>query len=450
MANATIPPTGASPQARPGSGIWGLLGLGCGIAVVVAGGITALSGARPIASLGLPDPGSLTTVGLPAVRAAAEVFMVLTIGSVLLAAFLVAPQRSGYLDVAGYRALRIGSWCAAAWTAGAALLVPLEVADGLGRPVLTVLDPGLLLQIVPKLSAATSWSFTTAVAFLVMVGCRTVLTWGWSTVLFALALVGPLPVTLTGHSATGGSHDIATNSLVLHVLAASLWVGGLVAVLAVASARGPARADALATAVPRFSRLALVCWAVLAVTGVVNALVRIPLWALLGSFYGTLILLKVTALLVLGAIGAWHRRATVAVAASGRAGALLRLGGVEALLMLATIGLAVALGRSAPPDTGGGVPSRVEVLIGYDLDGPPTLARLAFDWRLDLIFGTAAVAAAVAYLLGVRRLRRRGDAWPVGRIDRVDGRMRGAPRRDQQRTGCVRDRRCSACTWPST
>ena len=48
--------------------------------------------------------------------------------------------------------------------------------------------------------------------------------------------------------------------------------------------------------------------------------------------------------------------------------------------MFATIGLAVALGRSAPPDTGV-VPSRVEVLIGYDLAGPPTLARLLFDWR---------------------------------------------------------------------
>lgn len=51
----------------------------------------------------------LTTAGLPAVRAVAEVGMVLTIGALLLAAFLVPPQRSGYLDVAGYRALRTAS-----------------------------------------------------------------------------------------------------------------------------------------------------------------------------------------------------------------------------------------------------------------------------------------------------------------------------------------------------
>jgi cytochrome c oxidase assembly factor CtaG len=41
--------------------------------------------------------------------------------------------------------------------------------------------------------------------------------------------------------------------------------------------------------------------------------------------------------------------------------------------------------------------------------------RLALDWRFDLVFGTAALLAAAAYLGGVRRLRSRGDAWPVGR-----------------------------------
>ncbi len=53
--------------------------------------------------------------------------------------------------------------------------------------------------------------------------------------------------------------------------------------------------------------------------------------------------------------------------------------------------------------------------IGYDFAGPPTLARVLFDWRFDLIFGTAAIVMAVLYLVGVRRLHRRGDAWPMGR-----------------------------------
>jgi cytochrome c oxidase assembly factor CtaG/putative copper export protein len=415
MAHATVEPATPPPASRS-SGVAGLVGLGAAVAVLVAAGLTALSGTRPVEALGLPDPGTLTTIGLPAVRAAAEVCMVLTIGAVLLAAFLVPPQRSGYLDVAGYRALRMGSWTAAGWTATAAMLVPLNVADALGRPVGSVLEPGLLIDLVPKLSAATAWLLTTMVALLVLVGCRTVLTWGWGALLFGLAMLGPLPVTLTGHSAAGGSHDIATDSLVLHVVAASLWVGGLVAVLAVAAGRGPDRAGALATAVPRFSRLALVCWLVLAGTGVLNALVRIPFGALIGSSYGALVLAKAGALVVLGVLGAVHRRSAVQAAARGEPRALLRLGGVEVLLMLATIGLAVALGRSAPPDSAAEVPSRIEAVIGYDLAGPPTLARLAFDWRFDLMFGTAAIVMAVVYLLGVRRLRLRGDAWATGRI----------------------------------
>ncbi|GEL20930.1 copper resistance protein D [Pseudonocardia asaccharolytica DSM 44247 = NBRC 16224] len=385
--------------------------------MLIAAGLTALTGARPAEALGLPDPGELTTVGLPAVRAFAQVSMVTTIGALLLAAFLAPPQRSGYLDVAGYRAVRVGSYAAALWAACALLLIPLNVADALGRPVSDVLDIGLLGTLVPKLAAGISWTLTALIALLVMVGCRLVLSWGWSVVVFGLAVAGPLPVALTGHSAGGGAHDVATNSLVLHVLAAALWVGGLIAIVAVATGgAGPDRKSVLATAVPRFSRLALVCWVALAATGILNALVRIPLGDLLGSTYGWLIVGKMVALVVLGALGAAHRRRSVDAAARGETGALVRLGAVEVLIMLGTIGLAVALGRSAPPQRPSGPPSVTEVLIGYDLYGPPTIARLLFDWRFDLIYGSLAIAGALIYLAGVRRLRRRGDAWPTGRI----------------------------------
>jgi putative copper resistance protein D len=415
MAHAHVEPATPQPSSRPAAEVAGLVAVGAMIAVLVAAGLTALSGARPAVALGLPDPGTLTVVGLPAMRAVSEICMVLTIGAVLLAAFLVPPQRSGYLDVAGYRALRAASWTAGGWTAAAVLMVPLSMADALGRPVAQLLDPATILDLLPRLEPATTWAVTALVAVLVLVGCRTVLTWGWTAVLFGISLLGPLPVTFTGHSSTGGAHDVASDSLVLHVLAASVWVGGLVAVLLLAAARGPDRLAALATALPRYSRLALVCWLVVAATGVVNALVRIPLGALVGSTYGTLVLVKAGSLFGLGLLGALHRRSSISAAARGEPSALLRLGGVEVLLMLATIGIAVALGRTAPPDTGAGPPSRVEVVIGYDLAGPPTLARLALDWRFDLVLGTAALVLAAAYLLGVRRLHRRGDRWVTGR-----------------------------------
>ena len=47
MAQATAEPT-ASARNGPGSGVAGVVGLGTAIAVLVAAGLTALSGARPI------------------------------------------------------------------------------------------------------------------------------------------------------------------------------------------------------------------------------------------------------------------------------------------------------------------------------------------------------------------------------------------------------------------
>lgn len=45
----------------------------------------------------------------------------------------------------------------------------------------------------------------------------------------------------------------------------------------------------------------------------------------------------------------------------------------------------------------------------------PGLAAIAGDWTVDPLVALGVTAAAVAYLAGVRALRRRGDAWPVGR-----------------------------------
>src|SRR5207248_8568016 len=69
----------------------------------------------------------------------------------------------------------------------------------------------------------------------------------------------------------------------------------------------------------------------------------------------------------------------------------------------------------APPRDAVTQRSTTELLIGYDLDGAPTVWRLLTAWRFGLVYGTLAIGLAVLYALGVRRLRRRGDAWPVGR-----------------------------------
>src|SRR6185437_14111923 len=110
----------------------------------------------------------------------------------------------------------------------------------------------------------------------------------------------------------------------------------------------------------------------------------------------------------------------------------------------ATFGIAVGLGRTPPPPVLT-EPSPVEVAIGYDFAGPPTLARVLFDWRFDLIFGTAAILLAVLYVLGVRRLRRAatGGPWVARWRGFAAARRCSSPRRRDWAAICLRCFRCT-------
>jgi len=394
--------------------VWPLLVGVATLAGCTAAGIGALSLASALTATGLPDPGPVTTVGLPFVRAAGEIAAVTAVGAFLLAAFLVPPQTNGVLDVDGYRAVRIGTVAAGAWAVCAGLLVPLTISDVSGQPITAHLNPANLWSLAGLINISSAWRWTALLAAAVMLASLPVLRWSWTPLLLVGSLATLLPLGLTGHSSAGGSHDLATNSLLIHLVAASLWAGGLLALLTHV-VRGGQHADLAAR---RFSMIALWCCGAMALSGVVNALVRILPSDLLTTDYGRLVVGKFVALCLLGIVG-WRQRRSGVVALqadSGSRASLIRLASIEALLFGLTFGIAVGLGRTPPPPLPIGVPSIPDVKIGYDFAGPPTPARVLFDWRFDLIFGTAAIVLAVLYLAGVRRLRRRGDEWPPGRI----------------------------------
>ncbi|TDH56494.1 copper resistance protein CopD [Mycobacterium eburneum] len=393
--------------------VWPML---VGVAVLagsVAAGLAALSLADALTATGLPDPGPVTTLGLPFVRAAGEVAAVLAVGSFLFAAFLVPPQDNGVLDVAGYRALRLGSVASGVWAVCAALLVPLTISDVSGQPLVNHLNPVTVWSLASLIDIATAWRWTALLAAAVALASLAVLRWAWTPVLLAAALGTLVPLGLTGHSSAGGAHDLATNGLLIHLFSAGLWAGGLLALL-VHAVRGGQHADLAAR---RFSLLALWCFVAMGYSGVINALVRVLPSDLLSTAYGRLVLAKAVALGVLGVLGWRQRRRGVAALQADPAarGALIRLALTEAAVFGVTFGVAVALGRTPPPPPPILRPSIPEVKIGYDFAGPPTVARILFDWRFDLVFGTAALVFAAVYAAGVWRLRRRGDRWPPGR-----------------------------------
>ncbi|GAB4605632.1 cytochrome c oxidase assembly protein [Mycobacterium avium subsp. hominissuis] len=416
------PPAGtASTEAVPQHRtlVWPVL---AGVAVQpasTAAGIGTLSLASALTATGLPDPGPVTTLGLPFLRAAGEIAAVLAVGSFLFAAFLVPPQPSGVLDADGYRALRLGTVASGVWAVCAALLVPLTLSDVSGHPVAD-LRPAQMWSLAGLITTASAWRWTAILAAATTLASLPVLRWSWAPVLLAASLTTLIPLGLTGHSSAGGSHDLATNGLLIHLVAAALWAGGLLALLAYAL-RGGQGGGHLGLATRRFSTIALWCWVAMALSGLVNAAVRVQPSDLLATGYGRLVLAKAAALCLLGGVGWRQRRVNVAalqaVSTLARARrALLRLTLIEAALFGLTFGIAVGLGRTAPPPPPARLPSIAEAEIGYDFDGPPTLTRILFDWRFDLIFGTAAIVLAGLYVAGVVRLRRRGDRWPPGRM----------------------------------
>lgn len=393
--------------------VWPVLTAVAVLAGVVAAGLGALALADALTATGLPDPGPATTVGLPFVRAAGEIAAVIAIGGFLFAAFFVPPQDNGVLDAAGYRALRTGTVASGLWAACAVLLIPLTISDVSGHPVREHLNPVDLWRVVGEVDTANAWRWTAGLALFVTLVSVPVLRWSWTPVLFALAWLTLVPLGLTGHSAVGGSHDYATNSLLIHLTAGALWAGGLLVLLAHAL-RGGEHTDLAAR---RFSKVAFWCFVAMVLSGMVNALVRIRPAELFSTPYGGLVVAKAVALTALGIIGWRQRRSAVGAlqADPQQRRPLIRLALLEAVVFGVTFGVAVGLGRTPPPSPRVLNPSAAEVAIGFDVAGPPTLARILLDWRFDLIFGTAAIVFAAVYLAGVSRLRRRGDEWPPGR-----------------------------------
>src|SRR6202171_5642643 len=291
-----------APSVRSAA-VWPVLAGVAVLAGATAAGIGALSLADALTATGLPDPGPLTPYGLPFVRAAGEVAAVLAVGSFMFAAFMVPPQTTGVLDVGGYRSLRLGTVASGVWAVCAALLVPLTISDVSGQPLRDHVNPATIWSLASLVDTAGAWRWTALIAAVVTVASMPVLRWSWTPLLLAGSLISLMPLALTGHSSAGGAHDLATNSLVIHLVAAALWAGGLLALLA-HTMRGGDHADLPAR---RFSAVAGWCFVAMAASGVVNAFVRIRVPDLVRTEYGWLVIGKVVALCLLGVFG-WGPR----------------------------------------------------------------------------------------------------------------------------------------------
>ncbi|HVN13899.1 MAG TPA: cytochrome c oxidase assembly protein, partial [Kineosporiaceae bacterium] len=389
----------------------------------VAGAVLLLAlsvggGAPQPAPLGIPDPGPVTGWGLPALRLAADLAAVAAVGLALGAAFLLpAPSP----ELRGERARQTDgvAWAAALEVLLVGIELPLTLSNILAIPPAQALDPTLLDQFVTQTDLGRALAAQFVLAAVTAVTAVLVRSGGGAAWLLVLTLAGLVPQALAGHTAGSAGHTLAVASLLVHVLAAALWCGGLFA-LVVAARRGVA---GLRFAVPRFSALALWCFAAVAISGVVNAGIRLgSVGALLGTTYGGLVLAKAGALLVLAAFGRRHRSRTVPALlrraeTGGGSGVppFAALATAELTVMAATFGLAVALGRTPTPAQQALPADPGSQLLGFAMPPAPTPAHLLLGFTADGFALVVLALGASLYAAGVFALRRRGDRWPIGR-----------------------------------
>ncbi|MFE1594549.1 copper resistance D family protein [Nocardia sp. NPDC058705] len=131
----------------------------------------------------------------------------------------------------------------------------------------------------------------------------------------------------------------------IHALAAACWFGLLLAMATTLRTRGE-----WAATLPRFSTVAAPLVGLVALTGLINGLVRLDsVTDLFTTDYGRILLAKFTILCALVALGWWWRRTWVRKAADHRVTAetSLRNATIEVLAMAVAFGLAATLAVTA-------------------------------------------------------------------------------------------------------
>jgi len=373
----------------------------------------------------LIDPGLVVRLGLPMARGIGDFAMAIAIGSLVLACFATADS-SWQLR----RATGLAAAAAVVWTLAALLVVLFTYLSVTGSAFSgdQKFGSGLWLfvtQVELGQYLALNLLGGALVANLALMVERLIPT----AFVAALAMLSLVPLALSGHAAGSANHAMAVNSIGLHLVGVSIWVGGLVALVVLRSEEPGSNTKLVA----RYSSLALFAFALVAVSGAASALVRLHTPADLASNYGRLVVLKVVALVALGLLGAWYRarligkmadnsvywrdRTTARTPGNRAAGQFWTLVGAEVALMAFAVGIAAALGRTAPPDSGVDLsnPTPAQILTGEPLPIELTPIRWFTAYKIDLLWLVIGVVGISAYLIGVWRMHKRGDKWPVVR-----------------------------------
>ena len=375
-----------------------------GVALATLVGLAIGGGA---AALQFSDPGPVIRYGVPLAKALMNIAMAVSIGSLVFASF-AANDKSAVLR----KLLNLASAAAGVWALAASVHFVLSFVSVSGAEfsLEQSFSQGLWVY-ATEIELGISLALNLLAAFAISILALSISSLTATALTTALGLGSLIPLALIGHAAGTANHSLAVNSLGLHLVGIVTWVGGLIAVFAL-------KKDLLGDARPmlsRYSSLALASFVIVGVSGLGSSYVRIPDAAGLFSPYGQMLFIKVLLLVILGSFGAIYR--TRILSKISEKGSFFKLALLEVFIMGTAIGMGTALARTAPPVKQGEfiVPTPAQLLTGEPLPPEFTMETFFTQWKLDILWALIALWAIGAYLVAVRRLRARGDSWPVAR-----------------------------------
>jgi copper transport protein len=327
------------------------------------------AGAAPAATvgelLGKNAAGTATEVALGVARGATYLAIAVVLGTLLFGLLAWRGAGDAGAEVAfdrRRRALLFGG-IGLGLVAGAVGIVGQGAVAG-GTSFWSALDPDVVREVLHT-RFGTVWALRLAdlvllAAVLLAFGVRRPAAWA-----LPAAFLAVTPA-LAGHATTQHPVAVLAPLDVVHVLAMSAWVGGLVVLVAAVPAatraiREPAaRTPVLAGTLSRFSVVALAAVAALLATGVAQSLFHLTavddLW---DTAFGRAIAIKVALLAALIGLGALNRQRSIPRlraaardgATAGAAGRVLRSTlRAEVALVTVVLGVTAALVSYAPPD----------------------------------------------------------------------------------------------------
>lgn len=329
-----------------------------------------------------------------------------TIGTLLASSFFIV-NKDGALTASGLQIKKSATILASLWFISAFIAIILKVAQILDLSIIDAFDGTTLSSYLNQTDLGQAM-------FIQLIGLGIVaitLPFFKRTlpivILTAVALIALVAPVFQSHAAASGSHALAIGSLVTHIVALSLWVGGLFGILFIPK-------DERIRALYRFSQLAL--WAAIAVvaSGLATSWTRLNEKSAWGTQYSYVVIAKVLLTAALLAMG-YANRKSLASRDEFRLQELLRLIGVEAMVMASVVLMGSWLSQIQPPIGDVSNLTAAELLVGQKTPPPPSFINLLKLYNPDALMIVLLVTAVALYIKGVAVLKARGDSWPVGR-----------------------------------